>query len=52
MKARVVSEHGLTMPSGFYARPGDVIDAEVEMLPIDTLQRLVDRGAVELVEED
>jgi len=52
MNVRVVSEFGLSLPSGFYARPGDVIDPEAEGIAAGTLQRLVDRGAVELLEDD
>jgi len=52
MKARVVSEFALAMPSYAYIRPEEEFDPEVELLPPDALQRLVDRGAVEIVEED
>ena len=52
MKARVVSEFALAMPSYSYIRPGEVFDPEAELLDPAALQRLVDRGAVEIVEED
>lgn len=50
MKARVVSEFALAMPSYAYIRPGEEFDPEVELLPADALRRLVDRGAVVIVD--
>jgi hypothetical protein len=40
------------MRSYSYIRPGEEFDPESEGLAPDLMQRLIDRGAIEIVEED
>lgn len=51
MKARIVADYGLSLPSGRYLRPQETFDPAAEGLDQDVLQRLRDRGVVELVAE-